>query len=533
MAIMWPNKLPEWVLMDSRRAAERKVYNKLQEILDDEWKVYYSRPWYGISRSGGEIEGEADFILVHANLGLLFIEVKGGQISYDPTSSNWYSTDRNKIKHKIKDPVEQAKKCRYQFAEKLKRTPGWPSTFIRYRYGVVFTDTIKPSASLSAIGGHDANLFCHGNIFEFDLENWVRGRLEQENQNTNEVGPGETGLRIFHTMVADPVTLRTTISSEVSDEISTMDNLFSGAQMAIVNQLQQVNRAVVTGGAGTGKTLLAIEIAHKFARERIETLILTCSKPLAIDIKSRFPKELNVTVTTVSEYFAEYGLNKKWDAILIDEAQDVDWALWEKIESLSITNDAKFYVFMDSNQAIYRLSDDLSTRLNAKNLELNLNLRNTKKIAEATEPLYRGPLIAAAGPNGTIPKIVRLNKFDQSLLKSAEIILELKEKEGVKLSDITVLLRDKESRDRAMFYFTKMGMLNTDASKRNIGFLTVETVPLFKGLESPIVIAICDSEFANSPEMSYVTISRARTLFFLLGSVEGSLFEDAISGVTQ
>ena len=78
-----------------------------------------------------------------------------------------------------------------------------------------------------------------------------------------------------------------------------------------------------------------------------------------------------------------------------------------------------------------------------------------------------------------------------------------------------------------------MGMLNTDASKRNIGFLTVETVPLFKGLESPIVIAICDSEFANSPEMSYVTISRARTLFFLLGSVEGSLFEDAISGVTQ
>lgn len=533
MAIMWPNQLPEWVLMDTRRAAERKVYNKLRESLDDNWKVYYSRPWYGISKNGGEIEGEADFILIHPDFGLLFLEVKGGQISYDPSSSNWYSTDRHKIKHKIKDPVEQAKKCRFQFAYKLKQIPEWPSTFIRFRYGVVFTDTKEPSVSLSTIGGHNPSFFCHGNNFEMNFESWIYGRLALDIENVNEVGPGIGGLETFHALVADPVKLRTTIASEVSDEIAAMDNLFSGAQMAIVSQLQQVNRAVVIGGAGTGKTLLAIEIAHKFFKAGMSTIILTCSEPLAIDIKSRLFEDIGITVSTIKEYLSRFDLNRKWDAIIIDEAQDVDWGLWERIESLATSGHSKFYAFMDSNQAIYRLSDDLSTRLNATTLELNLNLRNTKKIAKATEPLYRGPLIAAAGPNGSTPKIFRLKTFEQALLKCTEIILDLKEKDGVKLGDITVLLRDVESRDRAMFSFTKNGILSTDASKRHFGFLTVETVPLFKGLESPIVIAICDSEFANNPEMSYVTISRARSLFFLLGSVEGSLFEKAISGVNE
>jgi hypothetical protein len=114
---MWPNELPIWIEQDSRRSAEKKVYLALRDQLDDEWNVFYSRPWYGISSTGGEIEGEADFIVAHSKYGILFIEVKGGMISYDPVTSKWFSTDRDKIKFKIKDPIDQAKKCRYQFAK--------------------------------------------------------------------------------------------------------------------------------------------------------------------------------------------------------------------------------------------------------------------------------------------------------------------------------------------------------------------------------------------------------------------------------
>ena len=106
MAIMWPREMPSWVTDDERRSAEIRVFNKLKDELCDAWTVYYSRPWWGINLSGGEIDGEADFIIAHPESGILFVEVKGGRISYEPESANWYSTDRLDIRHRIKNPVE-------------------------------------------------------------------------------------------------------------------------------------------------------------------------------------------------------------------------------------------------------------------------------------------------------------------------------------------------------------------------------------------------------------------------------------------
>ena len=84
MAKMWPIRIPSWISQDRRRSAEIRVFNQLEKELDDSWSVFYSRPWYGISQSGGEIEGEADFIVAHPDFGILFLEVKGGQISFEP-----------------------------------------------------------------------------------------------------------------------------------------------------------------------------------------------------------------------------------------------------------------------------------------------------------------------------------------------------------------------------------------------------------------------------------------------------------------
>ena len=154
MAIMWPREIPSWVAEDNRRSAEVRVFNKLEELLDDSWSIYYSRPWWGINLTGGEIDGEADFIVAHPENGILFLEVKGGRISYEPESSNWYSTDRLNIRHRIKNPVEQAKTCKYRFFEKLKAQKSWSKDRVRMRYGVIFTDTAAPS-NLIYLGGYD------------------------------------------------------------------------------------------------------------------------------------------------------------------------------------------------------------------------------------------------------------------------------------------------------------------------------------------------------------------------------------------
>jgi hypothetical protein len=83
-ARMWPRSLPREVLENPLRAAEIKVYNRLSEVLDESFTVFYSRPWLGLTLSGAERDGECDFVIAHAEFGILTIEVKGGAIAYDP-----------------------------------------------------------------------------------------------------------------------------------------------------------------------------------------------------------------------------------------------------------------------------------------------------------------------------------------------------------------------------------------------------------------------------------------------------------------
>ena len=45
-AKMWPSRLPDSVLKNPMRSAERKVYRALESSLDSSFVVYYSRPWH-------------------------------------------------------------------------------------------------------------------------------------------------------------------------------------------------------------------------------------------------------------------------------------------------------------------------------------------------------------------------------------------------------------------------------------------------------------------------------------------------------
>ncbi len=528
MAKMWPTQVPDWVRNDKRRSAEIRVFESLERELDATWTVYYSRPWYGISSTGGEIEGEADFILVHPELGICFLEVKGGQISYDPKKSQWYSTDRNAIQHRIKDPVEQAKKCRYEFARKMQRFHEWPSHFVNFKYGALFPDTVEPELGVETIGGHDKALFCHASQFVNDLEQWILERISHHGHMGDVVGPGQVGLKIIDSLIAQPVILKSTLGSNIRNEIELMDRLLTGAQLQVILSLKSKRRAVVFGGAGTGKTLIATELARTFSREGLRVLLLTYSEPLELHLKKVLESEDSIEVRNILHVSYLREMQKLWDLVIVDEGQDVEWSLWHEIEKL--TKDlGKLFVFMDSNQSIYRLPADLSTQLNADEFELNLNLRNTKMIAKATEPLYQGPLIHAPGPVGELPKIISAGQSGSALNECVRLLNELKLGQSVPLGDITVLTRDKNSRDKIQHELAKQGFLSCNAGERNYGLLCVETVPRFKGLESPIVIAMCDSEWANNSEMSYVAISRARSRFYLIGNTSGSLFNQAIS----
>ena len=148
---LWPTVLPARIRGDRYRRAEVRVYDQLKACLDSGWIVFYSRPWLGITPTGAERDGEADFVIVHPRHGFLTLEVKGGGINYDPVVDVWQSRDADGIRHIIKNPFEQARRAKHELLTKLREHRDWPKDrFIRARHAVVFPDAESPPGSLGA-----------------------------------------------------------------------------------------------------------------------------------------------------------------------------------------------------------------------------------------------------------------------------------------------------------------------------------------------------------------------------------------------
>jgi hypothetical protein len=529
MANLWPREMPSWIDEDERRSAEVRVFKKLNEMLDETWSVYYSRPWWGINRTGGEIDGEADFIVAHPVKGILFIEVKGGRISYDPQSSNWYSTDRHEIKHRIKNPVEQAKTCRYRFLDKLKSQTGWPKHRIRMRYGVIFTDTVSPLES-RFLGGYEPLLFCHSERFESDLSSWVIDRL-RENDSDEESGPSVSGLDVLHNLIAAPVNLRVTLQRESESAITQMNSLLTGAQLQILMELENEPTAVVVGGAGTGKTVVAMELATRLSASSKFVYFISVGSGLLSDVKLKLSVYPSIRIMGKAEFIASQEINPLGpdDVLIIDEGQDFDNMFWNYVETLKLSYDFGLYVFLDSNQSVYRSPEDLSTRLQAKQMILRINLRNTRSIAELTSNLYSGPAMQTYGPVGSPPEVILEANTNDAIAKVSELVQRLINVEGVRLSSITILAHSSSLLNRIKPALLASRILFKTAGKHGVESITLDTAYNFKGMESPFVIIFCDKELANSEELSYVSTSRARSHLYIVGDFRGTVLESALT----
>src|SRR5687767_2484052 len=89
--------------------AEARLFNAFKAELPVSFTVLHHVPWTLRTRGRRSIEGEADFIVVHADYGALVLEVKGGTLRYDADASRWYQRSFNRVdEHAVKDPFRQA-----------------------------------------------------------------------------------------------------------------------------------------------------------------------------------------------------------------------------------------------------------------------------------------------------------------------------------------------------------------------------------------------------------------------------------------
>lgn len=130
MARFYPERPPE-----DTPDSEVRVFEALSG-LDERFTVFHSVGWH---RDQGKPDGEADFLIVHPELGMLVLEVKGGGIDFDAGKGRWTSRDGGGQVHPIHDPFEQALAAKHALIGELLDDDRWPPRRrVQVGYAVVF-----------------------------------------------------------------------------------------------------------------------------------------------------------------------------------------------------------------------------------------------------------------------------------------------------------------------------------------------------------------------------------------------------------
>lgn len=244
-------------------------------------------------------------------------------------------------------------------------------------------------------------------------------------------------------------------------------------QFQVMHYLKHENRVIISGCAGSGKTLLAAEKALRLDRAGIDTLLLTKSIFLANYIKE-IVRPSNVKVrdfnTLISEILEteidpnlewneyiepdEDELNKafqrisdfkiKYDAIIIDEGQDIKELWWLIIEAISINSNLQIlYIFHDDRQSLLPINTYYPIQNSP--FTISKNCRNAGEIFEVVKKFHPNAPLSSLFLKGE--GRYRLKKFrDNYFAKSLEEALFTIEKEA-DISNVHILTNETSAKN--------------------------------------------------------------------------------------
>ena len=539
MAILWPRELPVSIRQDRRRGAEVRVYDRLAAVLDDSFTVFYSSPWLGTDHLGNERDGECDFMIAHPRMGYLTLEVKGGGISFDPDERQWWSTDRNGFRFRIKDPVEQARSAKHELLRKLRGTRHWQDRWIHNSHGVVFPDAAAPPCDLGA--DRPAHIFCCSRELTHGFGAWIEARMQEGAPRHDARGLGRDGIAAFESILAQPFTLSFQIAGAIEADRQQF-GVLEPTQFHILETITDIRRAEIRGAAGTGKTIVAIEEARRAAAAGQRTLLTCFGRPLANELTRSAGELENLTVGSFHavclnaaetaglelppavhrdrQFFDSIlpGLlvdavtarpDLKWQSVVVDEGQDFQESWWIAIDAALLPG-GSLRVFSDSNQRVYARQAVPAADLQLVPIRLFRNLRNTKSIHAAATVHYEGPEIIAEGPDGLAVNWIEADTPDGLITAAYEEVRRLVYQQEVATGEIAVLLPKADWVERFRIKASRSHLEFADCLDLSTDGIVVDTLRRFKGLERPAtIIVVGESDLARG-ELAYVGLSRPR-----------------------
>ena len=435
--------------------------------------VYHSVDWVLAGRDR-PIQGEADFVIVHPEHGVLALEAKGGGIAYGPATRRWTQTGHSGGHPLREDPFHQAADEMHSLVQILEAQPGWERWKPSYGFGVAFPDGLyqrdaHPGAPAAVAIDRDDLDRLEARVIEV-MRHWRRSGRRF----------GAEGMDALAQALGFRVEIRAPLKLAFDEEdrkIVELTEQQAWVRAFVLNR----ERAAVTGPRGLGQDVLAVGMATRLADEEMDAAHLLQppargGPPRAdrghegLDVAhfhglcTSLAKEAGLAVPEPPESFgpssdhfehelpglleeAARRLGPRYDAVVVDEAQDFREWWWPALLSLTTIRigDA-----CTCSTTITRTCT--GGELPVDNVEpcpLPLNVRNTKAIAGFVSVFYDGDeRPRALGPEGRPPQILGYED-DEGLVRLLAIVLRnLVETEQVPLDDIVVLTPSGAAKSR-------------------------------------------------------------------------------------
>ena len=505
------------------------------DLLDDRWRVFHSVSWQS-RRKGHQGDGEADFVLVHPAYGVAVLEVKGGEeVGVD--RGGWYTRPhRSTTTKRIKNPYEQATDSKHTLLGRLNdlgldRVPP-------VLHAVVFPNG-DVKADIGLYGGPGTT------ITERDLLAMpdAIARVVAHWGERTELTPQD--VKSICDLLAPTTVIRSRLRFKVDRTESELLKL-TEQQIIAVDGLRRNRRVLITGGPGTGKTVIGAHRAQSLAAEGLSVLLTCYNKPLANKLAAELT-ESSVTTRTfhslceqqahkagievpaepsqdwwnteaadvLLEAAQETGL--QFDAVVIDEGQDFPPNWFASLELLLRSqSDGFLLVLADPEQSIYRDGWEGVTGLH--DYVLDVNCRSSLPIVKRVSGVY-GTELSGIGTEGHEPDYLVATGSDETFEKVQQAVARLIDDEYLKPSSITVLCATNSLVERFRGSATGSAIFTKPGEEG----VAVETIHRFKGLESEAVVLCLDGlqlDMAQGRSLVYVGLSRARSLLLVVGTKE-------------
>ena len=503
---------------------EYKIFNSLKKLPDD-WYVLYSLNWNNKLENGKVQWGEADFVILNRIYGLLVIEVKSGGIEYK--EGIWYQTRLDNFeKNQMKNPFKQADKSKYKFISLLDNV-----LFDNKKCYVdkaVWFPSIKDIDSDNLPPEYDERIVLTEDALDNPLQYIIRA-YDFYNSKHYTFMDREDFERVFSILMPEFNLIPS--ASNIVEENDYSFLQLTQEQKKVLDFISDQGNAAIQGGAGTGKTFIAVEQAKRFSING-EVLFLCFNRYLYKHLENNCFHN-NVDYLNIHSFVNKFSsdnvlsnenlvrvlktiefseLNYKY--IIIDEAQDFDNNVLSIIVEKATKSNIRCFVFYDKNQLLY--SDKMPAILNdfECKLTLNKNCRNTFKILSTTNSPMNIPIKTDEYCiEGIMPKLHISDNKEKIINKIEEVITNCLEN-GYKLNDIVILTLNTES-NSILYSISQIGKYRI-ANEKTENEILFTTSKKFKGLESNVVILVdFNSNIISTDELTrlfYVSTSRARQL---------------------